>query len=59
MPMGFEVTKQMIKDDADINFQLIVHAGDIAYGGVSHSWEFEVLSFTSEALSALRPKTYR
>jgi predicted phosphodiesterase len=42
MPMGFEVTKQMIKDDADINFQLIVHAGDIAYGGVSHEWEFEV-----------------
>lgn len=43
MPMGFEVTKQMIKDDADINFQLIVHAGDIAYGGVSHEWEFEYI----------------
>ncbi len=42
MPMGFEVTDQMIGDDANLNFQLIVHAGDIAYAGVSSSWEFEV-----------------
>ncbi len=42
MPMGFKVTEQMIGDDASLNFQLIVHAGDIAYAGVSASWEFEV-----------------
>jgi predicted phosphodiesterase len=52
MPMGFEVTKQMIKDDADINFQLIVHAGDIAYGGVSHEWEFEVRPAPKQAIDS-------
>lgn len=57
MPMGFEVTDQMIADDKDLNFQLIVHAGDIAYAGVSHSWEFEVsmiIIVTTHNLTSVR-----
>lgn len=43
IPLGFEVTDQMIGDDASIHFDLITHVGDIAYAGVSHSWEFEYI----------------
>lgn len=53
--MGFEVTNQMINDDKDLRFQLIVHAGDVSYAGVSQSWELEVgeqrdLSFNTQPL---------
>ena len=43
MPMGFEVTDQIVADDAKIHFDLITHVGDLSYAGVSASWEVEVL----------------
>ena len=42
MPLGFAVTEQMEKDVADQGpFDLIVHAGDIAYAGTGATREFE------------------
>jgi len=41
MPMGFEVADQLIHDDEKYHFDLITHVGDLAYAGVSQSWEFE------------------
>jgi len=41
IPLGFEVTDQMVGDDKNIHFDLITHVGDLAYAGVSASWEFE------------------
>jgi len=41
--MGFEVTDQIVADDAKIHFDLITHVGDLSYAGVSASWEVEVL----------------
>lgn len=42
MPFGFLVTEQMIQDTFRFGlFDLIVHAGDIAYAGTGSKREFE------------------
>lgn len=41
MPFGFEVAFHIAQDNHVTPYDLVVHAGDIAYGGTGHSWEFE------------------
>jgi len=41
MPFGFEVSAQIISDNHVAPYDLVVHAGDIAYAGTGGTWEFE------------------
>jgi hypothetical protein len=43
MPFGFEVAFQVLQDNQKTPYDLVIHAGDIAYGGTGKTWEFEFL----------------
>ena len=40
-PFGFEVAHQIISDNQVTPYDLVVHAGDVAYAGTGRTWEFE------------------
>lgn len=41
IPMGWAVTDQVTADNEEYNFSFVLHAGDVAYAGTGHEWEFE------------------
>jgi hypothetical protein len=43
MPFGFQVAFQIDSDNQASPYDLVVHAGDIAYGGTGRTYEFEFI----------------
>jgi len=43
MPMGFMVTKSIIRQNKAHKFDMVVHVGDISYAGTGKVWEFEYI----------------
>jgi len=41
IPMGWAVTDQMIDDNENLHFNLVIHVGDVAYAGTGSEWEIE------------------
>lgn len=43
LPFGYQVSFQISQDDLVTPYELVVHAGDIAYAGTGKTWEFEFM----------------
>lgn len=43
LPFGYQVSFQLSQDDLVKPYELVVHAGDIAYAGTGKTWEFEFM----------------
>lgn len=44
--LGWGVTDQMIHDNIQENFDMVVHEGDVAYAGTGSEWEIEEIWVT-------------